>query len=550
MKENKTLRSVLASLNAALFSSQQEIIEKILMNNELSEILSQDAISIARAEGKPHLVQFLCTLAVHNDIEKERAQHWLDVYQSLINHELSTSLNQLSRNNVLRLTIEALKTDKSLTAAELKKVKGNSLMWIDAIDLSLDNNDWNTVNVLVENLGKRQNETKTWIHISQHLNNRQAIYINQTGLQKVDVDYRCLANLYSLCSKAINNAGLVDAANSLKILQAKALETAGDHELSIKIIKSLHEKVTGLNTELARLYCKKNDLKTCITFMDKALLGLKGPSEESLKVAESFFESEKKQIINEESKKFNISAASMALSDLVRIADNKNIDVFLVSGTLLGCIREGGFLSHDKDIDVGIIGWEQQYILCTALFESGLFHFNAQFLKGQTTYYLPIQHKVTGMWIDVFIYQPMGNKLVTGVDFFFGYRQTFSFTPFELEKREFIGIDVLIPKDYDLNLKENFGYWKVPDPNYISHLESPSTDNKGDLPFMLTARLAAYASITKKNPKKIFKVLAIMEENGNKMLSMPEAVANHLKKIANSFSNLYRTEDQLVANDE
>jgi len=550
MKENKTLRSVLASLNAALFSSQQEMIEKILMNNELSEILSQDAISIARAEGKPHLVQFLCTLAVHNDIEKERAQHWLDVYQSLINHELSASLNQLSRNNVLRLTIEALKTDKSLTAAELKKVKGNSLMWLDAIDLSIDHNDWNSANALIENFGKSQKETKTWIHISKHLNHRQSMYVDQTGLQKVDVDYRCLANLYDLCAKAMNNAGLAEAANSLKLLQAKALETAGDHDASIKIIRTLKDKVNGLNIELARLNCKKNDLINSINFMDEALLELIDPNEENIKMVDKFFQDKKKQTIHNVNKKFNTIAASMALGDLVRLAKNNNIEVFLVAGTLLGCVREGEFLSHDKDIDVGIIGWEQQYTLFTALLESGLFNFNAQFLKGHKTYYLPIQHKVTGMWIDVFIYQPAGNKLVTGVDFFFGYQQTFSFTKFELEKRDFIGIDVLIPKNYAINLEENFGSWKIPDPSYISHLESPSTDNKGALPFMLTARLSAYAAIVKKNPQKIQKIITIMEEHKNKIAAMPNSVINHLKNHAQYFLNSYQKKLQSETNNE
>jgi hypothetical protein len=43
-----------------------------------------------------------------------------------------------------------------------------------------------------------------------------------------------------------------------------------------------------------------------------------------------------------------------ALREIRDYLQGKGIDVFLVSGTFLGCIRDGDFISGDKDIDLGI----------------------------------------------------------------------------------------------------------------------------------------------------------------------------------------------------
>jgi len=537
MNERDALRAVLASLNKALLASQHQLVERLLTGSELTTILCQNAVSIARAESQAHLVQFLCTLAIHNNVETERAQHWLDVYQAIAGKELSYSLAQLSRNNVLRLTIDAIKYKKSLKASTFKKVKGNDTMWIDSIDIAIDHHDWQSAITLVECFGKIQQETRSWLLISKHLSTRHPLYVDQTGFQKVDIDYNRLSQIYYLCISALYKYGLNDAVNALKPLQANALEIAGNFDAATKILKSIQNNSTHKKTEtdIARIKCKQGDLVGSIEYLDMALLKLEGPDHESKQIAELFVEGEKKQGAIALESNFTISAAQRALSDLMEVANTNGLDIFLVSGTLLGCVREGTFLGHDKDIDVGIVGWENQYTLYIALIQSGIFTFNAQFLKGKNTIYLPMRHKVTGIWIDIFVYHPIGDKLMTGVDFFFGYRQTFSFTPFELEKRNFADIPVMIPKNYELNLEENFGNWKSPDVGYISHLESPSTDNKGALPFMLTARLTAYRAIVREDHIKIRKILSIMDKHLGKQGSLPLELSTHLNRLATKF---------------
>jgi hypothetical protein len=136
------------------------------------------------------------------------------------------------------------------------------------------------------------------------------------------------------------------------------------------------------------------------------------------------------------------------------------------------------------------------------------------------------------------IYHPQGEHLVTGVDFFFGYRQTFAFTPFALKDVDFLGVSMKIPVDAELNLTENYGQWRLPDPYYLSHLESPSTMNKGGLPYMLTARLSALSALSTMNAqsgekqaksfKKLSKVLTLMREHQHRPGSMSQHLLDKL----------------------
>jgi len=178
------------------------------------------------------------------------------------------------------------------------------------------------------------------------------------------------------------------------------------------------------------------------------------------------------------------------------------------------------------------VGWENQYKLCMALQETGLFTVSTQHLKGQDTFYIPIKHNATGMWIDVFVYHPQEKHWVTGVDFFFGYRQTFAFTPFELQDIEFLGVTMKAPANAELNLTENYGNWRMPDASYLSHLESPSTMNKGNLDYMISARMLMLAACLKKQTLKIEKVLSLMRV----YQEMPGAMSGTLMaKIEHAF---------------
>jgi len=499
MKLSADLHQALSRINLALFQQDGKALEAVLETIDLNSLLNQETIAVARGLGKTPLVLFLSTLAFHNDIDTHRSSFWLSCYQSIVKKSLDPAFQGYSRENVLRVVLESLINDEALTHPKANQsFKGSDQAWLDAIELAIDHMKWGTAETLLGILSSRKTETKTWLQISRCLAQRHPLYVDETGIRRVDVDYLALANLYSKCNSVAEHAKIYSVTSALHQLTASALEMAGEYDLAVKTL-SIDVKSSASvarNVDIARCLCKKGDLLGSINHLDEALSKLLTSGKKSDLESDSIEGKRASDPVTD--KRFDILKASQALSDLTKISSHAGVPIFLVSGTLLGYVRENNLLAHDKDIDVGIIGWELQFDLCRALQESGQFNINPLFLRGHQSYYIPIQHIATGMWIDIFVYHQKADKLVTGVDFFFGYRQTFSFTQFELKEIDFLGVKMTAPRNAELNLVENYGQeWRTPDPSYISHLESPSTDNKGGLPYMMTARLQAIAGCLK-----------------------------------------------------
>ena len=150
--------------------------------------------------------------------------------------------------------------------------------------------------------------------------------------------------------------------------------------------------------------------------------------------------------------------------------------------------------------------------------------------EGGNIYSIGLIHKSTNSPIDIFIYHLEEGKLVTGVEHAFGYLQKFAFSPFELKPVTFLDIPIYIPENYELNLSENFGAWKIPDKNYISHLESPSTVDKGGLIYMIVLRLELMKSIRELNLGKMDKIIKINNQLIESKFSIPTNLILKVKK--------------------
>jgi len=513
MKLTLDMHRALASINAALMKGDDAAVEKAFMGVDLAQLLSQDTIAMTRALGKKPMTLLLCTLAEQNGVEVVRAKYWLACYQSILRGKLEAPLEKLSRHNVLRFAVECLMQRQPITQAMLagKKVKGTPQTWQDALELLLDHKDWVSALELLRHLGKQPAETQIWLQVARSLSRRHPLYVEESGQAQVDVDYQILARLYGLCADAARRAKVPNVDKALVQLAASALETDGDYDSAIHQLKALDPQNNSLvlQIDLARCLCKQGQAQASVDKLDRAIELLSASHNPTEALTPDALHGERPGTEAAESG-FDVVNASRALSDLTRMANEKGTPVFLVSGTLLGYVREGQLLSHDKDIDVGIVGWENQYNLCMALQETGLFTVSVQHLKGKDTFYIPIKHNDTGMWIDVFVYHPRGEHWVTGVDFFFGNQQTFAFTPFELQEIEFLGVKMQAPANAELNLTENYGNWRVPDASYLSHLESPSTMGKGNLDYMITARMAILSACLSQKNLKIKKVLSLM----------------------------------------
>lgn len=171
--------------------------------------------------------------------------------------------------------------------------------------------------------------------------------------------------------------------------------------------------------------------------------------------------------------KYSQKAASTALKDLRYCLNDASIEFFLISGTLLGCIREGKLLGHDKDIDVGV--WQNDVSvqeLVAACRTSGLFYI----LPTSSDELVVVRH-VNGTTIDIFIH----TQDLEGV-WHFGGKCKWHNTPFKLTTRSFLGDQYLIPENYELYLTENYGSdWRKPKVDFDSALDTPNmhiTDSK------------------------------------------------------------------------
>ena len=89
-------------------------------------------------------------------------------------------------------------------------------------------------------------------------------------------------------------------------------------------------------------------------------------------------------------KSFEEAPAAMAINDLITSLNSIGIEPFLVSGTLLGYARSGTVLSHDKDIDIGVFGWDRQFEIVDTLLKSNLFLLDLGALKGGRSYVLQV----------------------------------------------------------------------------------------------------------------------------------------------------------------
>ena len=161
---------------------------------------------------------------------------------------------------------------------------------------------------------------------------------------------------------------------------------------------------------------------------------------------------------------YSSNRAEKTLSDLNTTLRAAEIEMFLVSGTLLGCIRENQLLGHDKDIDVGI--WSD--VTAEQFFD--VIHKSGQFLilSSRSEHIIRLKH-LNGIAVDIFFhYRDPDDYWHAGV------KMKWSNTPFMLEEREFLGRTHLIPTDYDTYLTENYGDWRTPKVAFDSAFDTPN----------------------------------------------------------------------------
>lgn len=518
---------------AAESAAREKAMQTCLENADLDDLFSNETLTRVRARGKNALVIFLSTLAVSNEFNVRAAAWWRDLYQTVARKQPQGHVERLTPRHVLRQVAMAAGAERVLSMGQFKTMSGQAEHWQDAFELAIDHRQWATAQNLLEHLGRTRLATERWMKLGKSLVFRKEVIPEFA-------DFRCIARMYELMQLALRNAGALEISDSLLFMQGDALKQAGEYEKAVDVYRRYMKcnPVAG-QIEIARCQCKQGQLLEAVASLDAVLLH---PERFAHGLDADGNDQQKLMLPNPAATSFDVSKANVALADLVSLMSQTGQKIFLVSGTLLGYAREGKLMDHDKDIDVGMLGWEGMYDAVMHLITSGQFEVSPTFLKGEDTHYIAIMHIRTGVWIDLFIYHQIEDKWVTGVDFFFGYRQTFAFTPFEFKPVKFLGVDMYVPGDTDLNLEENFGNWRVPDPGYISHLESPSLVGKGELSHMITARMWAVQAIQKHHAIKLRKVLEMLDAFADR----PGAMAPELRQSLWDLQQRFEQETQLL----
>lgn len=155
------------------------------------------------------------------------------------------------------------------------------------------------------------------------------------------------------------------------------------------------------------------------------------------------------------------------LEILVSTLKKHNLQVGLMYGSMLGAVREHGFIPHDEDIDLFFLQENKQRVIDTI---PDLMREGFEVVRYDRCDLLSVMRK--GEYIDFYFFykdeqEPQYRKCSGGVELARFLEETIEI--------DFLGINVIIPKDYEGYLLCHFGpNWRTPivQKNYnVSFLE-------------------------------------------------------------------------------
>ncbi|WP_371314031.1 tetratricopeptide repeat protein [Hyphomonas sp.] len=171
---------------------------------------------------------------------------------------------------------------------------------------------------------------------------------------------------------------------------------------------------------------------------------------------------------------FEPGHAMGALLKLCSLLETGGFRPFLVAGTLLGLVRSGSLLAHDRDIDIGLLrgdnGGKDM----------------VDFIRTHPDLMLPHSARpgdryvgltVNGIAADIFVFDQTPSGMVCGFSNLPGDIQ-WRHTPFQLHNTRLARGMFCIPTPTETYLSECYGPgWRKPDPDFASAISSPALHN-------------------------------------------------------------------------
>ena len=525
MRVKRQTADNIRAINAAIAARNDEHLQDVLMSIGIEDLLNPDMMHLARGSHFNPVVILLATIGAENSPEPEQFVKILNVYQAIATHQSSDALSDYHPDHLLRQVVRCIlakSTDINLDAAEIGT---NIYDWLDAIELAIDFEVPALAEKILACLRDKTPGDAVFMSIKYRLTERYP-------LQRDIIDFasfsRCLAIVHDALVSSEWDEEKQDIL--LFIMECSRKAQNWDNVIALEPLLKREKLIEFSAFRIAESYCQKGDYTAAVSYLDKHLSRYLDNRDRATPVEElnhprPVIEGSKDEVVSED---FSALRAGQALAELSDVLEKVGNQMFLVSGTLLGYARNGSVLPHDKDIDVGIFGWESQFDIIDAIVKTGRFRIFPRYLNGQRTHQLPVYHVETRMTMDMFIFHKEGNKFITGVNPPWGYLQRFAFSPFILKEVEFLGVKTHVPANFDRHLTENFGNWRLPTPAYVSHVESPSTMGQGEPLHQLVCRLNLIEAIYKKKPARIPRILAVLKTYSDREGAMDAALAERL----------------------
>ena len=519
MSKFDSLLPVLSRLSLMVEQQAYEQAEQIIADHGLELVISQEFIDFCRWMKNPAVVIFASTLAVYNARLVQRPQMILQVYQSIVNKELTAEMERLPKNHVIRQTVAHMIARKPLVppTQQGRGFTGTGQDWFMALEICMDHQEMDSALHLMQAELRRDKSNMFALLCAKAFVERAPIIIHT---QNAHTPWKGWIALQTEIHRVLERAGMAKIAHDIAQMIGEFHHK--NHEYAECIAWSSKPVPAGSNEvipwfRVAQAHCHLGAHARAAELLDKVLRKVSRQSDAEI---DGEFLNSDVSGVKSAAMEFNAADAAQALKDLQEVLAPGGIEPFLVSGTLLGFQRSGGFLPHDKDIDVGIFADQDIFSVVQLLAQSRSFRLSSGYLRLEKTYQLPVVHKLTGMCIDIFVYYPFGKKLVTGVHGSFGYNQTFAFSRFGIRKVKFLDVSFAVPDKIARNLAENYGNWQVSDPYYVTHLESPSTVDVGGPVYMLVVRLEMIRAIIEGKHAKVARIASIARKHLGAPLAM------------------------------
>lgn len=214
---------------------------------------------------------------------------------------------------------------------------------------------------------------------------------------------------------------------------------------------------------------------------------------------------------------FQKQDAVLALQEISEILPLTKWPWFIMSGTFLGQHREGGFLKHDYDIDLGIHAEDIDLAELMQLLKSQskfaiqkvdtsievLRDKNGQPSLDERVSIIKIIHS-NGIPIDIFIHYTQNNICWHG-----SVIHRWENSPFGLVRTELEGVSVNSPDNPDIYLSENYGDWKTPVTDFDCTTGTPNLTFSRNFKSLALCikRLAYYSAHDNQQAKKLLNTL-------------------------------------------